>query len=92
MTFTKGAVVLWPSNSVLLAAFLLLGRRDFIPFISWEQALSFGVGNVTEALVAFVLLKHLFILSRDGDFLGVHIVPKLLLPYVVYAGARFGLR
>lgn len=69
----EGIVILWPPNSVLLTALLLFRGRHFVPFallaIGAEvaadigtflliEALLFGLINVAEALIAFVLLPR----------------------------------
>lgn len=203
----NGIAILWPPNSVLLTALLLLGIRDFpilallaigaeivadLPHFRWYEGLSFGVGNVIESTLAFLLLTRwqfdkrfptindllkfilaglvmsalvgasigatlysylrsdgtnyvellrilwfgdalglmiftplwlslwpmthftphqiafrtadlpiglaslaalaLFILSRDGELLGVRIGPPLLLPFIIFVAVRFGVR
>ena len=68
----EGIAILWPPNSVLLAAMLLARPRD-VPVIAalgivaerlagWQaftvvESLIFGVANASEATLAFVLLR-----------------------------------
>ncbi|HVK55158.1 MAG TPA: diguanylate cyclase [Burkholderiales bacterium] len=69
----EGMVILWPPNSVLLTALLLFQGRGFLPFAALSigaeviadlpaftltEALLFGVTNVLEATIAFVLLTR----------------------------------
>ena len=69
----EGMAILWPPNSVLLAAFLLYQGRGAVPFalsvigaeiaadlptFSLVEAFLFGLTNVTEATIAFLLLAH----------------------------------
>ncbi len=69
----EGIAILWPPNSVLLAALLLLNGRDYfllgglalaaevaadLPAFSLAEALLFGLVNVAEATIAFGLLRR----------------------------------
>jgi diguanylate cyclase (GGDEF)-like protein len=69
----EGMVILWPPNSVLLSALILFRGRHFVPFallaigaeiaadmgsFQLVEALLFGLINVAEAWIAFVLLAR----------------------------------
>lgn len=69
----EGMAIVWPPNSVLLAALLIFQGRGFLPFalltiaaeviadvptFSLTEALLFGLVNVTEASIVFALLTR----------------------------------
>lgn len=69
----EGSAMLWPANSVLLTALLLLDGRGMLPLVllallaelladlplfTLQESMLFGAVNVSEAVLAFVLLRR----------------------------------
>ncbi len=98
-TMPEGTAVLWPANSVLLSALLLLRGRGLLPlalltiaaelladapFFTLQESLLFGVVNVFEATLAFALLKRA---NFDVRFATLADLRKFLLAGPVVAAA-----
>jgi diguanylate cyclase (GGDEF)-like protein len=90
-TMPEGTAILWPPNSVLLAALILRNGKGVLPLVlltmgaevladlpafTLIEALLFGVTNVIEALLAFVLLQRARFNPR---FASLADVPKFVL-------------
>jgi diguanylate cyclase (GGDEF)-like protein len=70
---------------VLLASWPYAAEKDDAPPVALRR--SDGLVGLA-ALVAVVLL----VASRNGMVFGAHVGPVLLLPFVIFAAARFGIR
>ena len=87
----EGMAILWPPNSALLAAFIAFQGRGYAPFaalaigaevaadlphFSLVEALLFGLTNVAEATIAFLLLARW---RFDPRFATLADLPKFVL-------------
>jgi diguanylate cyclase (GGDEF)-like protein len=87
----EGTAILWPPNSALLAALIAFQGRGYVPFaalavgaevaadlpaFSLVEALLFGVTNVAEATIAFLLLARW---RFDPRFATLADLPKFIL-------------
>lgn len=93
----EGTAILWPANSVLLAALILRRGQGWLPLslltlgaelladvpaFSVGEALLFGTANVSEAMIAFLLLKRL---RFDPSFATLADVPRFVIAGPVIA-------
>lgn len=58
---------------------------------TWRPPRTFRPADAVAAVLALITLT-LLVLSDDGYFLGVHVGPVVLLPFVIYVAARFDMR
>lgn len=98
----QGTAVMWPPNSVILAAFLLLNRRCIVPVIilslvseivgdmpdfKWYEGMGFGAINVAEAGIAALLLSSM---GFDRQFSTLNDVLKFIIGALVIAASIGG--
>lgn len=98
----QGTAVMWPPNSVVLAAFLLLNKRFYpaiivlsllaetigdMPGWKWYEGLGFGVINVVEAGLAALLLKEM---NFDRRFSTLNDVLKFIVAALIMAASIGG--